>query len=216
MNKSEQIDKIAAALHSAQERFRGAKKDSNNPFFKSKYADLESVWEACRDGLRDHGLSVSQFPVSDGDMVGVETILMHISGQYISNTIYVRPVKQDPQAAGSAITYLRRYALAGVLGIIQTDDDANESSGKVYPKVQAAPQVSGTKVAEEIKESLKSTEPYVATIGKHKGKLLTSLNKDELRQHETEILDWLGSNRNMSKQNQKLAEELLDEIKKVL
>lgn len=220
MNKSESIDKLAAALHSAQDRLKYAKKDSSNPFFKSKYADLESVWDACRDALRDNGLAVSQLPINEGEMVGVETILMHISGQYISNSCSVRTVKPDPQSAGSAITYLRRYGLAAVLGIIQSDDDANESSGKVVSHSLDAKQVK-----KEVDQSLNlnvrtpvydENKPYVATIGKHKGKVLKDINKDELRLHQSEILDWMKTNPNLSGVNKKLAEQLMLEIDKVL
>ena len=130
MNKSENINELAAALAKAQGEMRGAVKDSANPFFKSRYADLASVWDACRVPLTKNGLSVVQTNVGDGaEMVAVETILLHSSGQWISSFLSVKPVKNDPQGIGSCITYLRRYSLAAMVGIAPEDDDGNAASG---------------------------------------------------------------------------------------
>jgi hypothetical protein len=132
MNKSESIKNLALALNKVQSKLTFAKKDSKNPFFKSNYADLESVWDACRDLLAENGLSVSQFPGSymDGE-ISLTTILMHGSGEFIEQEMSLPVTKTDPQGAGSAITYMRRYALAAVIGIVQADDDANEASKPV-------------------------------------------------------------------------------------
>jgi len=105
----------------------GAVKDSKNPFFKSNYADLSSVVQAIKQPFADNGLSYSQFPIYEDKLVGVETILMHSSGQWISNKLLLPMTKQDPQAAGSAITYARRYALQSIAGIPSEDDDGNAS-----------------------------------------------------------------------------------------
>lgn len=125
MNKSESIKNLAVALHKAQSEMRGAKKASDNPFFKSKYADLSEVIDVARTPLQNNGLSFSQFPISEDGKAGVETILMHISGEWISQILLLACAKQDPQAYGSAITYARRYALQAILGIPSEDDDAN-------------------------------------------------------------------------------------------
>ena len=131
MNKSDDIKELALALSKTQSILKGALKDSNNPFFKSKYADLASVWEACREPLAANGLSVVQMPCNDTpDSVALETILMHTSGQWISSVFSMPVSKHDAQAVGSAITYARRYALAAVVGIAPEDDDGNLASGK--------------------------------------------------------------------------------------
>lgn len=128
MEKSESIKELATALAKAQSEVGNAKKDSNNPFFNSKYADLATVMDVIKPVFTKHGLSFVQMPGHDGDMLTVTTMLLHSSGEYISQVAKVRPVKPDPQAAGSAITYLRRYALAAFAGIAQEDDDGNGAS----------------------------------------------------------------------------------------
>lgn len=129
MEKSEQINELASALSKAQGAIKGALKDTANPFFKSKYADLSSVWEACREQLAANGLSVAQMPCESETGVMVETVLMHASGQWISNRFTMPVAKQDAQAVGSAITYSRRYALAAMVGVAPEDDDGNAATG---------------------------------------------------------------------------------------
>lgn len=130
MNKSESIAALAEALSKAQAEMAGAKKDAANPFFKSKYADLASVWEACREPFGKYGLSVSQMPEMRDSQVIVHSILMHSSGEWISGELSMTPVKADPQGVGSCITYARRYALAAIAGIAPEDDDGNQASGR--------------------------------------------------------------------------------------
>jgi len=138
MNQSESIAKLATALSIVQGKLSHAKKDSANPFFKSKYADLESVWDACRDLLAGNGLSVIQLPgetfintvaANDKEIVIAEmsltTILAHNSGEWIGQKMSLPMSKIDAQGAGSALTYMRRYALAAVVGVVQADDDGN-------------------------------------------------------------------------------------------
>ena len=123
MIKSDTINELAQALCKAQAAMKGAVKDSQNPFYKSKYADLSSVWDAVKEALHSNGLSVSQLPDCVDGKNCVTTILMHTSGQYIGASIEIKPVKEDPQAVGSAITYARRYSLAAICGIAPADDD---------------------------------------------------------------------------------------------
>ena len=142
MIQSESIGKLAEALSKAQAVMEGASKDSSNPFFKSKYADLSAVWDACRKPLTDNGLSVVQTSVfipEHPDMVCIETTLMHSSGEWKAGRLAVKPVKSDPQSVGSCITYLRRYSLQSMAGIAPEDDDGNAASGKVEEKKKAAP-----------------------------------------------------------------------------
>ena len=127
MQKSESIKEIASAMSKAQAEMSGAKKGAVNPFFKSKYADMNAVVDAVRIPFSDNGLSYSQFPLFEEGRVGVETILMHESGEWISSILMLPMVKQDPQAAGSAITYARRYALQSIAGIPSEDDDGQSA-----------------------------------------------------------------------------------------
>lgn len=130
MTTSETINEIAAALAQAQGEITGAVKDSANPFFKSKYADLASVWDACRAPLSKHGLAIVQSPRADGTLVTVETMLTHASGQWIRDSLSVVAKDDSPQAVGSAITYLRRYALQSFAGVAPDDDDAEAAHGR--------------------------------------------------------------------------------------
>lgn len=125
---SENLTELAVAMAKMQGELEVAKKDNVNPHFKSKYADLKSCWDACREPLSNNGLSVIQLPQADGMEVIVETLLLHSSGQFIKSALRMTAAKNTPQAIGSAITYARRYALMSVLGIAGDDDDGNESS----------------------------------------------------------------------------------------
>ena len=136
MDKSESIKEIAGALCKAQGDMQGAKKDSSNPFFKSSYADLSSVVEALKIPFSDNGLSYTQAPIYENNMVGVETLLMHVSGEYISSVLMLPVDKQTAQAVGSALTYARRYALQAMAGIPSEDDDGNAASEQVPKPVK--------------------------------------------------------------------------------
>ena len=133
METSENINEISSALAKAQGQIENAIKDSSNPFFKSKYADLTSVWAACRKQLSENGLSVIQSPEESSHGISVVTMLCHSSGQWIRSN-YSMPCdssKLTPQVIGSAITYARRYALSAMVGIApHDDDDGNEASKK--------------------------------------------------------------------------------------
>ena len=130
MNKSESISGLAAALAKAQGQMKGAIKDSANPFFKSKYADLASVVEAIRAAFSANGLSYIQtVEPSEKDEVRVETTLLHLSGEWISCGVLSLPVsKVDAQGYGSALTYARRYSLSAAVGVAPEDDDGNAAS----------------------------------------------------------------------------------------
>lgn len=133
MNKSDSIKELAIAMCKAQSEMGGAHKGANNPFFKSKYADLGAVIEAVKEPFASNGLSYVQFPIENNERVGIETILMHKSGEWLSNEFTVRLTKQDAQGAGSAITYCRRYGLQAVAGIPSEDDDGNAASKSKSP-----------------------------------------------------------------------------------
>ncbi len=141
MKHSENVGEIAQALAHAQGAMMGALKDSSNPFFKSKYADLASVYAACKDQLSKNDIAVIQSPESTEDCVVtiVETILIHKSGQWIRGELRMLPVKNDPQGVGSCITYARRYALAAMVGVAPEDDDGNRASGREESKAYSSP-----------------------------------------------------------------------------
>lgn len=139
MNKSEQLNELAAALAKAQGQIKGALKDSANPFFKSKYADLSSVVEAIREAFSSNGLSyVQRTEPTEANEVRVETVLLHSSGQWLSAGVLNIPVsKADAQGFGSALTYARRYGLSAAAGVAPEDDDGNEAA-------RAAPTITPT------------------------------------------------------------------------
>lgn len=128
--KSESIGALAAALAKAQGEMSNAKKDTLNPFFKSKYADLASVWDVCREVLPKNNLAVIQTCGTKENEISVHTILAHSSGEWVSGSISVKIDKATPQALGSAISYFRRYGIAAMVGVATEDDDGNSSSAK--------------------------------------------------------------------------------------
>lgn len=168
MNQTESIKELAIALNKAQAEMKAALKDSSNPFFKSKYADFASVWETCRTPLTKHGLSISQLPVQKDGMFGVRTILMHTSGEWISEELLLPVTKQDPQAAGSAITYARRYSLSGIV-CLATEDDDDGNKGSEAPKYVTEDQAKTieTMIADKNADSVKFCEYFkIESIGK--------------------------------------------------
>lgn len=145
MQMSNSIASLAAALSAAQGAIEAASKGAVNPYFKSKYADLNALREVIREPLAANGLSITQFArtVSNGERVEVETMLMHSSGEYLRDTL-VLPVGRkydkegeampvDVQSIGSAITYARRYALSSILSLAADDDDGNAAVGSAPP-----------------------------------------------------------------------------------
>lgn len=146
MEKSESIKELATAICHFQGAVEKIKKSEINPFFKSKYADLSSILDVIRQPLFENGLSFVQFPKGDHEL---ETILMHTSGEWMSECYSMPPVKNDPQGLGSAITYQRRYALGAILGLnIDVDDDGNEASKPSKPskdtRIQLIPEMETT------------------------------------------------------------------------
>jgi hypothetical protein len=134
VERSEQLNELAAALAKAQGAMQGAAMDRANPFFKSKYATLNSIWDAIRKPLADNGLAVVQTPDQvDGDVI-LRTLLVHASGQWIVSDLRMRPAKADPQGIGSALSYARRYALAAMVGATSDEDD--DGNGATQPQAQ--------------------------------------------------------------------------------
>jgi hypothetical protein len=130
---------IAAALVKAQMAYGPALKSSENPHYRSKYADLASCFDAVREALNNNGIAIIQRTLAGTHGVSVETLLIHLSGETLSGGILDIPaVKQDPQGFGSALTYARRYSLMCVCGIAPEDDDANLASKSVRPTAPAS------------------------------------------------------------------------------
>lgn len=138
MQTSEKIDKIAPAFLKAQKEFEAATKSSNNPFHKSKYADLTECLDASLPHLHANGITVLQ-PVSSGtETANIETILLHESGQFFCDSFAFKP-DSNIQKLGSQITYLRRYCIKAILGLGEEDDDGNSAANK-KPQQNQKPQ----------------------------------------------------------------------------
>jgi hypothetical protein len=143
MRTSENINELGAALALAQAEMGHAAKDAVNPHFRSKYANLASIIDACRGALTKNGIAVIQSPEFDysSRSVSVTTRLVHSSGQWVEGHIGAEVAKSDPQAIGSAITYLRRYGLAALTSVASDDDDG---AAAVVPPARPRPGTSPT------------------------------------------------------------------------
>lgn len=160
MNQSEHINELMTALAKAQGSMGHAVKDSENPHFKSKYADLAAVWEACRDPLAKNGLAVTQtIGLTEGQQILVTT-LGHTSGQWMRSTM-ILPMCNRAQEMGSILTYFRRYSLAAMCGVYQDDDDGNEAQKSV---------------------DMRATRPLNSAQKKELKDLLAKLDKPDLEQ----------------------------------
>lgn len=133
MNKSETITELAKALVKFNSEVNKIAKDADNPFFKNNYATLDTIIDEIRPLLSKNGLSIMQIPSGDGQNVTLKTLLLHESGEWLeSDELTMKPVKNDPQAVGSCITYARRYSLAAFLSLNTGEDD--DGNGATYGK----------------------------------------------------------------------------------
>ena len=164
LSQSTELDQLATALAVAQGSIQGAVKDRTNPAFKSSYADLASVWDACRAALSSNGLSVSQHPgrLEDGSAT-VTTILLHKSGQHIASVCAALPRDQSPAAVGSVVTYLRRYALAAAVGVAPEDDDGQAAHHTVPHAQPQRATAQAQRVAEAFGGRVESVERIAPT-----------------------------------------------------
>lgn len=167
MNHSEQINELAAALVAAQGEFDTVSKDSTNPFFKSKYAGLPEVMKTAGPVLAKNKLAVSQFLSHDDSGDTLTTWLIHVSGQYIHDTMKLHLTKDDAQGQGSATTYARRYSYMAVLGLVADEDDDGNAASKPKNKapvvtVQAPPAPTGGLIHPQLlgrlREALRAAE----------------------------------------------------------
>jgi hypothetical protein len=182
-NTSEDIYALAVALAKAQGRIDAATKGNINPHFKSRYADLASVWDACRAALSENGLSIVQLVSAFGTKVTVTTLLLHGSGQWIRNELTSTAAGNGPQQIGAVITYLRRYSLAAMVGVAPDDDDGN--AGQAPPDYSNDARVAGPQPGrsfEDWEQRIMSAENTDALkkVGAEVSKLPAGL-KDALR-----------------------------------
>lgn len=152
-------DKLMAALSKMQGELKMALKDSDNPYFKSKYADLATCINTAKKPMADNGLSVSQHCGFDGNYVRCVTVLGHSSGQYMASTCVIPVTKKDAQGVGSAITYARRYSFSAVIGLSQDDDDGNWASNKDVAGKQKK-EAANKRVMDESQKRLDTEENY--------------------------------------------------------
>ena len=162
---SQSTEKIDIALAKAQSKISSAVRDSVNPHYKSKYADLASIWNACRSALTENGISVTQWPIhSEDGRLHLVTRLAH-AGEWMRGTFSIPAAKQDAQSFGSAITYIKRFSLAAAVGIAPDDDDGEAAMGR-----EKANQLHG--MVERPQTQSVDVAQYVIGFGKHKGKTL--------------------------------------------
>lgn len=155
MNMSPQIHELMTALAKAQGKIQPAIKDKKNPHFKSSYADLNSIWEACRSALSENGLAVVQTVECREREPVLVTTLGHSSGQWMRSEMPIITQKMDPQGIGSALTYYRRYSLASIVGVAPEDDDAEAAQRReARPPVSIKPPTITAEQASDLHEKL--------------------------------------------------------------
>jgi hypothetical protein len=164
---SESLNELAPALAKAQAAMKAADMDGENPHFRSRYATLASITAAVKKPLAEHGLAVVQGVGAGEGTAKVTTMVVHASGQWIASELAL-PVgeRATPQAIGSAISYGRRYGLAGLLGVVSdTDDDGNaaEEAAKASPVAMVRKTATPAPVQEQSEEDFE----WKGTISKY-------------------------------------------------
>jgi hypothetical protein len=192
MRQSETVAAVGKALAAAQAEIKTVAKDRTNPHFKNRYATLDAIMEAVRPVLAKHGLSIVQgctLPNEvDGRLVlfAVETMVLHASGEYLSNMVYMPIAKQSAQDAGSALTYGRRYGVSALLSLATDDDDDGEQASA--PQRQAAPAA-----AARTSEASDKQKAFLAKLSKSSvlsEKEATRLRGVTDRDKAKEAIDW--------------------------
>ena len=186
--QSEKTAELVTALTKASGQIKVARKDSENPFFHSRYADLSAITEASREALISNDLVITQSTSIELNQMVLVTTLHHVSGQWIRGYYPITAVKADPQSMGRAVTYARRYALSAMLGIVSEDDDGESAMGRTAHAPQQIAQIPQTRI--EQSNALTVEEPRavpadwkqaIIHFGKSKGKSLGSLTSNSLR-----------------------------------
>ena len=158
MTHSDQVNEIAAALAKAQAQMKAAVKDSINPHFKSRYADLAAVLDAVRGPLSTNGIAIVQGVEADETAATVTTLLAHISGQWVKSSLRLPAPQANAQGFGSAVTYARRYLLSAMAGIAQDDDDGN-AAAEHEPRASGVAGVKQALAADQDVMALRLTKP---------------------------------------------------------
>jgi hypothetical protein len=193
MEHSQEISKLATALVLVQAALKPVVKNSENPFFHSKYADLVAVSESCRMLLAEQGLAVVQTPTGgDGHTISISTMLLHSSGEWIRDTALYPLAKSDPQGVGSAITYARRYGLCAIVGIVtDDDDDGNGASDTPKPPAPGKPPVAPpapntplvtTDMILKLMREAQTVAALTQTVRKYKAVPMTVGDKEKLNE----------------------------------
>ena len=183
MNKSETIVNLAVALAKAQGEFHAVKFDSVNPFLKNHFASLGALIEATKPILAKHGLSVTQIPFSEGDLVGVETILLHVSGEWVGGTMTLpageERGKSNAQVAGSIITYIRRYSYASILGLYADEDGDGNKPVEAKPEsvAESEPVAEPMTIERAMKITNSEGTPYGDIPGEKLQAMVLGINK---------------------------------------
>lgn len=158
------LGKIAPALIKARMAMTAASKTATNPHFKTKYADLSAVMDACVPQLLAEGIMPLQQAEPTHDGVCMRTTLLHSSGEWVMSKVFLPATKQDPQAYGSAITYARRYGLAAIVCLAAEDDDG-EAMRYTPPSAPKPAPASGPRVVPASGETPSAMEArFVAEI----------------------------------------------------
>jgi len=186
MKTSEQLDQIFTALAKAQGEFKVAKKDTENPFFKKNYADLESIVDSARPSLSKNGLSFVQFTsITEGILI-LTTRVCHSSGQWIEGSYPLKPQKDDPQSLGAALTYAKRNALKAALGIVEADeDDDAESEMERSSEDRAASKQTVVNLMKAFSGLGVSTQQILSYLGVQ--------STDQVKEKDIQVLTKIGS-----------------------
>ncbi len=153
MQTSTSIKELSLSLSDFHKEMGKVSKKATNPFFKSKYASLPDILDAISEPLNNNGLIILQFP--EGEF-GLTTRILHVSGEWMEATYFMKPIKTSPQDQGSAITYQRRYAIGAVLSLnIDEDDDGNKASKQNGEKMPIKKAIA---INEELKDAIKNLQ----------------------------------------------------------
>ena len=175
MNQSEQINELAKALALFQAKMPAVLMNATNPFLKNKYATLGQIIEACTPILSEVGLSFSQMVYGEKGEIGVSTLLLHQSGQWVSSSVSL-PIepekgKNAAQSGGSIVTYLRRYSLSSAIGIYSEEDKDGSENKRAAQKKEMTPE------EKERTETISKIIAMAAKLGGQKNNDLMTLLK---------------------------------------
>jgi len=174
------MKEFTKAFVAAQKEMKPALKESDNPFFKSRYADLASIDAACRSALNAHDIAISQQIDFEGNVDFIRTELIHTSGEKLVSKCRIINTKGDNQSFGGSVSYMRRYSLAAICGVPTLDDDGNTADNKSPGDFKSPTPIT------QIQAKLSPTE-YVCQLGKFKGKKLSEIKDFEILNY----MDWI-------------------------